>query len=412
MRRFYSLLITFLLPFIALRFLWRSIKSPNYRYRLKERFGLNINELTKVDIIIHAVSLGEVKAIIPLANALIKKQKKILITTTTPTGSDEVKRALGDLVSHCYLPIDSPYCLKAWLKKTGAKQLILIEKELWPNLVYFAKAANMDVFMVNAMLSARSYARLKRFHRLFKPTLHLLTAVFSQNDTVSDYYKGLGVKKVITLGNLKFDVSLDEIVKKQGQTLKPYFAGKKVLIAASTHPGEEAVILDVFKNLSRVFPDLILLLAPRHPERFNEVENLLDDKNLNYQLSNSGLEALNNDVSVLLINELGVLMPYFLVADIAFVAGSFVPVGGHNPLEPILTKTCVISGPLYANWQGIYEDLNKAGAVSIVADKAALLAKIEVLFNEPALMDKQISHADTFMKQNQGALNQLLNHLE
>ncbi len=404
MRLLYSLLITLLLPVILLRFLWRSRTSPAYRARLDERFGLNHKGLIKTDLLIHAVSLGEARAVGPLVDALLAEGYQITLTSTTPTGSEEISRAFGSRVQHCYLPIDSPLCLRPWLEGIKPKALVLMEKELWPNLISLANRKGIPVVIANAMLSSRSFQKQYRFGWFYRALFTKISHILAQDEPVGHRFKALGATNVTIAGNLKFDIEAPASMSQMVRELEPHFEGRTLLMAACTHESEEALILDVFEELRKETPSLMLLLAPRHPDRFEKVAALIKERGEAHFCLSSGISNLPKDAHILLLDKLGVLLSFYALSELSFIGGSFVPVGGHNPLEAILVKSAVVSGNQFSNWQGIYHDLEACGGACIVGSKEALQQSLSRLLKDESARQQQIKAASRLLNASRGAL--------
>ncbi len=418
--RFYTIISYLLQPFILLEMLRRSIKQPAYRQRLKERYAIYTTQqkIPQNSIVIHAASVGEVIAITPLVKKLqdTYPHLSIVFTTVTPTGSERVKVAFGDSVTHFYLPYDIPYAVKRFLNLTKPKAIIVVETELWPNLIKYANKCHIPFIIANARLSPRSVKRYGYIKNLIYPMFRDVKLIMAQDKTSADRYLELGVqqKHLINTGNLKFDLNIDE---QQYQEIKLTekklnIMNRPVWVAGSTHEGEEELLLKTHQELLKSYPDLILILVPRHPERFDSVANIINSTNLKFirRLDN---QLLTPETSVLLGDTMGEMMLFYGIADIAFVGGSLVKHGGHNPLEPIAFKIPVISGIHTYNFTEIYEKLiNVNGFIEVESDTNKLVQAVKFLLKNTD-ESHQIGEAGfQVLKENQGALQRHLDLLK
>lgn len=414
MRLVYSFLMYLLTPYLLFRLWWKGRHSPEYRKRIGERFSWDKADSDPIDIWIHAVSLGEVIAATPLIDSLLQKKYTVLITTMTPTGSARVKDRFGDTVAHRYIPYDLPGMMKRFFKQVRPKIGIVMETELWPNLVYHAHAAKIPLLLVNARLSEQSLKGYLRLKFLFKPVLNNFSAILTQSDDDAARFNALGAREglVQVLGNIKFDLQTNPSVGVPFYEFKKLWGAERVVvIAASTHEDEESQILSHLRRLQLAIPQVILLIAPRHPERFNMVYQLACRLGFNCGLrSNSNSLSSVNDVVVL--DSLGELMGFYQLSDYAFVGGSLVPVGGHNVLEPIALQVPALSGQHVHNFKTICRDLAEAEAIVIVNNSAELIDSIINLNKEPAHKQQMISNATNVLERNKGSINKYLQKIE
>ncbi|MDD5215259.1 MAG: lipid IV(A) 3-deoxy-D-manno-octulosonic acid transferase, partial [Methylococcales bacterium] len=348
MRRFYSFLFYSAIPLIISRLLWRSLKNPAYRHRIFERFGFYQKNYFQDVIWFHAVSVGESEALFPLIRLIQTRhlQLQILITTTTPTGSARVRAVLGDSVQHVYLPYDLPDVVTRFLNAFKPKIAVIVETEIWANLYHACAKKQIPLYLINARLSERSVRGYQKIPALVLPALTAITKIATQTEADKPRFIQIGAKSenVQNLGNIKFDVTIADEVLSQGQHLKnQLFKNRFVFLAASTHEGEEVLLLDAYQNLKKLIPELLLAIAPRHPERFSHVENLANQANLK-TITRTSNKICQPDTDVFLIDTLGELKLFYATADLAFVGGSFVPIGGHNVLEPAAVGVPVLFG--------------------------------------------------------------------
>ena len=410
MRHLYSILMYLLTPYLLLRLWWKGRRLPAYKQRIAERFSLNMRGDESVDIWVHAVSLGEVIAVTPLIDALINKHWRILITTMTPTGAERVRVRFGDKVIHRYVPYDLPWVIKRFFKTTKPQLGLIVETELWPNLIHYATQAEVPLFLINARLSACSYQGYKRVKFLFKPILNQFKAIFAQSEEDAKRFKALGAEssKVMVLGNMKFDLQTKNINSETFLELKNCWGAERIaVIAASTHEGEEQQLLSRLKRLQKELPKMVLLIAPRHPERFQKVYQLCVEQGFKTGLR-SQIESLNSDNEIVILDSLGELLGFYQISDYAFVGGSLVPVGGHNVLEPIAMQVPVFSGPEIHNFKTICRDLQEAKAIELAEHADDLIDKIIALHRDERRKRSLIENATAVLEANKGAVERYL----
>ncbi|MWN32171.1 MULTISPECIES: lipid IV(A) 3-deoxy-D-manno-octulosonic acid transferase [unclassified Gilliamella] len=413
MQILYTILLYLLQPFVWLRLLWRSLKAPNYRKRWLERYGFCKNKVKPNGILVHAVSVGETIAAIPLIKALKQQYPHlpITVTTMTPTGSERVKSLLGDSVSHVYLPYDLPCAIHRFLKTVQPKLVIIMETELWPNMISQCHNKNIPLIIANARLSERSANRYRKLGSAISHLLSKISTIAAQNKQDGERFMSLGLPPdhLTVTGSIKFDIELTEQQQRKIATLKQQWPlNRPVFIAASTHNGEDEIILTAFQRLLLKHPDLLLIIVPRHPERFKTVEKLIDDRKLNY-INRSHNNAPTRQTQVILGDTMGELIELYGIANIAFVGGSLVEHGGHNPLEPALHHIPIISGKHFFNFKVIGEQLISAQGMQVCASSAdALYSTIDALLNSQINRQQMGEHAYQVLKQNQGALGRLL----
>ncbi|MEW5755411.1 MAG: lipid IV(A) 3-deoxy-D-manno-octulosonic acid transferase [Pseudomonadota bacterium] len=410
MRIFYSLFFYTLVPLILLRLLLRSRRAPAYRRRIRERFGF-ITPISAPCLWVHAVSVGEVQAARPLLAQLQQRypDHTLLVTTMTPTGAERVV-ALGGGIEHRYLPYDLPDAVQRFLRRTRPKACLIMETELWPNLLHYCDRAGIPVVLVNARMSersARGYARLGGFTR---NALSKLAMIAAQTTADRERLINLGAAptQVQVTGSLKFDFAPPEDIAQHAAVLRAQWGNvRKIWIAASTHRGEDELILQAHARVKQAVPEALLVLVPRHPERFNEVAALCQGRG--YQLvRRSAQRACEAATDIFLGDSMGELMLFFAAADVAFVGGSLVPTGGHNLLEPASLGKPVLTGPHMFNFTEIHRQLLEAGASREVRDPAALAeAVIELLRNE-AERQRMGENGRRLVEQNRGALGRVM----
>lgn len=416
-RFLYNLTVYLLQPVILMFMLIRSFKSPNYRKRINERYGFyrTLSPPRPQGLIVHAASVGEVIAATPLVKRIQKDYPELAITmtTVTPTGSDRVKAAFGESVTHVYLPYDLPDALTRFLHFIRPKACIVIETEIWPNLIRQLSQRNIPFIIANARLSARSAKRYgwikNKLYRMFNE----ISLIAPQDDISGQRYLELGYQGKLELtGNIKYDlVVTDELSQKISELYRDWINGRSVWIAASTHEGEEEIILKSHRMLLQRYPDLLLILVPRHPERFKTVAELIDKQGFSY-CRRSDNKAPTESTQVVLGDTMGELMLMYGIADIAFVGGSLVKHGGHNPLEPLAFKLPVISGKHTFNFPEVFAKLLAVqGALEVDETSEALSNAIEKLLNSQELRQRYGHAGYEVLIENRGALQRLLDLL-
>ena len=392
-RFLYTSLLHLALPFVCLRLLWLGLRNPAYLERWWERFGgiSGVPFATPV-ICIHAVSVGEVLS----AGPLIKRLRvafpgtRFLVTTVTPTGAEMVSTRLNPEIAHAYFPYDLPWAVRSFLARVRPCMVVVMETEIWPNFYAACRRANIPLVMVNARISPGSFSGYTRFARLTADALGTVTFVAAQTQIDADRFRRLGVPaaKLGVFGNLKFDIHISRSVSEQGQALRRAFSNDRLIwTAASTHEGEETILLHAFKSVRRAFPQCLLLLAPRHPERFGHVAELCNAAGFAL-IRRSENRPPTSACTVFLLDSLDELPPYYACSDVAFVGGSLVPAGGHNLLEPASLGVPLLTGPHTYNFTEVMSLLAQANAVYVVADAEEIAARVMEL-----LADANLRHA-------------------
>ena len=408
MRTFYSVIWYLLLPFLFLRLWLRGRQAPAYRQRWKERMAWGYRPGTlKNSLWVHAVSVGETLAAVPMIERLLADypDTPLLVTTTTPTGSERVKALFGDRVTHVYCPWEVPTALNRFLRAFDPKTVIVLETELWPNLCAAVKRHGAKLMLMNGRLSEKSYRGYSKFPRLVRPMMARFDALAVQTPVERERYVALGAwpERVHAIGSVKFDMSLDDTVRQAAGDLRAAIGERPVWIAASTHPGEDEPVLAAHKALLETAPQTLLVLVPRHPERFDSVAQLVRQQGLGLA-RRSKQEAIAADTQVYLADTMGELLMLFGVADVAFVGGSLVPVGGHNLLEPAGWGKPVLTGPHLHNFTAISNLLDDAGALTLVDNADALAIALQGLFRHPERRQSQGQAAAAVVDANRGAL--------
>lgn len=403
-RFFYSLIFYLLLPVIFLRLYLRSRKAPAYRDRWGDRLALQARPRLEQSIWIHAVSVGEVLAAVPIIKQLREgfPHLPIMVTTMTPTGSDRVRAILGDQINHVYVPYDLPGALSRFYRRVNPRVLVIMETELWPNMIHYAKQQNIPVIVANARLSEKSMNGYARGGSLVRNMLQAIDhlAVQAQADAERFQYLGVPAGRVTVTGSVKFDMNVDDQVLQSAQSLKAQWQGRPCVVAASTHVGEDEWVLDAFARFKAEFANAFLILVPRHPERFDQVAALLAQRGFQYARRSTG-GAVNADTQVLLGDTMGELVLLMATGDAVFVGGSLVKTGGHNVLEPIALGLPAVTGPHTFNFQTICDSLFAVNGLRQV-ENATELADVwrEWIKQRP---QQQIDNASRFLAENRGA---------
>ncbi|EGQ9571578.1 3-deoxy-D-manno-octulosonic acid transferase [Vibrio alginolyticus] len=377
----YTILLALASPLLLFGLYKSKPNKPKFGSRWKEHFGIT-PKLKSNDkpIWIHAVSVGESIAATPLIKALKEQnpEQSILVTTTTSTGAEQIAK-LGDLIEHRYMPIDFGFAIKGFLKAVQPKQMLIIETELWPNTLHHVYKAGIPITVVNARLSEKSCQNYAKIQRLFNQLHPCLTQVLCQTDSDAERFERLGVekKKLSVTGSIKFDIQISEQVKQQGQQLRAQLGkDRPIWIAASTHKGEDEQVLDAHRQVLKSHPNALLILVPRHPERFDDVFALCQNSGFN-STRRTNAAIVNADTQVYLADTMGEMLILLGASDVCFMAGSLLgdKVGGHNVLEPVALNVPVISGPSYFNFKAIVEDMIALNIIDIT-DKTQLASKV------------------------------------
>ncbi|MGQ3892267.1 lipid IV(A) 3-deoxy-D-manno-octulosonic acid transferase [Legionella sp. CNM-4043-24] len=414
MRQIYSFLLYILSPLILLRLWWKGLASPAYRERIAERFCLDGADAKDYDVWVHAVSLGEVIAATPLIEALLAKQYRLLVTTTTATGAGRVQVQFSSRVMHRHLPYDLPDVVRRFFKMNQMRVAVIMETELWPNLIRESKQNNVPMLLVNARLSERSCRGYRRLSWLIKPVLNDFHAILTQSTVDAERFISIGARSEIVqvAGNVKFDLNTHDIDREKYSLIKATWGAERpVVILASTHEDEEAQVLMQAKELQRRMPGVLILIAPRHPERFQTVFNLAQALGFSTG-KRSEADSMTKDCDVIILDCMGELLGFYSLSDYAFLGGSFVPVGGHNMLEAIAMRVPVLTGPKVHNFKAIVRDLIAADAIVMVDDASDLVNQIDALHRDEARRTRLIEQAMSVLESNKGALLRYVDRIE
>ncbi|WP_338800642.1 lipid IV(A) 3-deoxy-D-manno-octulosonic acid transferase [Pseudomonas sp. RSB 5.4] len=417
-RTLYTALFYLGLPLVAIRLWLRSRKAPAYAKRIGERFSYGMPPLQPGGIWVHAVSVGESIAAAPMIRALLQRYPQLPITVTcmTPTGSERIQALFANepRIQHCYLPYDLPCAAARFLDHAKPKLAVIMETELWPNHIHQCAKRGIPVALANGRLSERSARGYGRFSKLTAPMLAEMSFFAVQTEAEAQRFRDLGARPqtVEVTGSIKFDLTIDPQLLQRAAELRGQWQAleRPVWIAASTHEGEDEVVLDAHRRLLANYPNALLILVPRHPERFNSVFELCQREGFATVRRSSGANVEAN-TSVLLGDTMGELLFLYALADSAFVGGSLVPNGGHNLLEPAALAKPVISGPHLFNFLDIAAQLREAGALAEVDDAEGLAVAVQRLFELPRDAQRMAEAGLAVMRRNQGALQRLLDGL-
>lgn len=408
-RLIYSLLLYLLIPFEVLRLLLRSRQAPDYRQRWSERFATRLPDCEQGAIWFHTVSVGETLAAVPVIRAIMAQypERPVLVTTMTPTGSARVKAAFGESVCHCYAPYDLPHALNRFMHHLKPACLMVMETELWPNMIHHASRRLIPVVLMNARMSEKSSRGYLRFASLSYFMLSRLSHLVVQYPADAERFKRMGAtqQQITISGNIKFDLTIPENLTAQVSELRAAIPDRPVWLAASTHQGEDEIILDAHQQLLRKYPDSLLVLVPRHPERFEQVFNLCQTSGFKVSRRTESDKPVGQ---VYLADTMGELLLFCALADMVFIGGSLVPTGGHNCLEAALFKKPVMSGPHDFNFAEINRQLREAGGLVTVTDSSSLYAQLSDWIEQPELANRTGLSGYQVVQKNRGALNRLL----
>lgn len=415
LRLLYSALLYVVAPLAFVATALRGLRDASYRDRLPERFGFTQLRFTARPIWIHAVSVGEVQAAAALVRALGSRYRDhpILVTTATPTGAQRVHALFGDSARHAYLPYDLPGAVRRFLDRTNPTLAIVMEREIWPNLYRACFARRIPILLASARISERSGRRHLRFAGLFRDALACDVTIAAQTEADAARFRAIGIPPaaVHVTGNIKFDLEIPEDVRRAGAHIRAEFAHRPVWIAGSTHEREEDIVLDAHQRVRAARNDALLVLVPRHPNRFDAVKSWLHARNIRF-VSRSTRAAVTADTAVLLVDTLGELLSFYAAANVAFVGGSLVPVGGHNLLEPAALNRPIVVGPHTFNAADIARDFIAGGAAVQVESATELGSAVLDLLTNAARRDQMIASAHAILQSNRGALARLLALIE
>ncbi len=413
----YRIVIYLALPVVLVKLLLRALQNNSYFDRVIERFGFTRISVPAKGYWIHAVSVGEVNAAVPLVNHLLNTNpaKSITITTMTTTGADRVSKVFGSKVFHCYLPYDYPGAVRRFLFKIKPALAVIMETEIWPNLIFRCQRNDVPIIYANVRLSERSWRGYKRFKGLIKPTLEKVScfAVQSKPDAIRLIQLGAPEHRVKVTGSIKFDIDLPPSLLEAGEAIRRQLGWHRpVMLAASTHDGEEVLILDAFRQVRKDLNETLLVLVPRHPERFNSVARICQKQKFSILLRSEMPAIIAESCEILVVDTMGELPMFIAASDVTFMAGSLVPIGGHNILEAGALARPVIFGPHMFNFAEISEMFLGYGAGIQVFSTDELSDVMIRLLSDSEKRDQYGKQGEKLVKQNRGALNKVLEYIK
>jgi len=414
-RFFYTLLLWLLMPLVPLKLLWRAIRQPEYLRHVRERFGRFDARPERPVIWLHCVSVGETRAAAPLVELLLQRYPghAILLTHATPTGRAAGEQLFGDRVLRCYLPYDLPFAVKRFLRHFRPQVGLLLETELWFNLIRACKRRGIPLMLVNARMSAKSARGYARLGTLVEQGLANLAKVAAQTRGDAERLCELGAPEVEVTGNLKFDVAPPADTATRGEALRRQLGAQRpVFLAASTRAGEEALVLDAVAKAA--VPGLLTLIVPRHPQRFDAVAALLEQRGVAYVRRSAlrGETGVPQEIAVVLGDSMGEMPVYYASCDIAFIGGSLLPFGGQNLIEACALGRPVLIGPHTFNFDEAASEAVMKGAAARVWHVAGLAAELRELL-EGAKARKCMGEAGlAFAEANRGAARKTLRLVE
>lgn len=407
-RRLYTAILYLLSPYVIFHLLWRARRQPEYLRHWGERFGRYATRSLRPVIWLHSVSVGETRAAAPLIKALQASYPKhqILLTHMTPTGRETSEQLFGDSVLRCYLPYDYPFAVRRFLAHFRPQLGLLLETEIWPNLVDACHDAKVPLCLVNARLSQKSLRRYARLGKLIETSLRQFSRVAAQTGEDAQRLAMLGAQGIAVTGNLKFDIAPPQSALALGRALRQGFGPeRRVFLAASTRDGEEERILDALQNMA--VPGLLAIIVPRHPQRFDAVAQLLARRGVRYQ-RRSAQQLIDAETQVLLGDSMGEMFTYYAACDVAFIGGSLLPFGGQNLIEACSVGKPVLLGLHTFNFADAAEHAVEAGAALRVADEFELAREAQKLLLDPALCQRMGEAGLAFSRQHQGATGRVM----
>jgi 3-deoxy-D-manno-octulosonic-acid transferase len=414
LRLLYLLAVLIAVPVVSIIYLWRGLRDRSYWHDFSERFGFGARQ-TPHGVWLHAVSVGEVQACAPLVSALHERHPHLplTVTTFTPTGATRARALYGNVAQVRYLPFDLPGAVRRFLSRVQPRLAVIFETELWPNLYRECGRRRIPLVLASARISPRSVGRYRRLGALFRDALAQAAVVAAQAPGDAERFRSLGADAASThvTGNIKFDFELPPDIAERGARLRERYAPQRALwVGGSTHGGgEEQAVLEAHRQVRAAHPGALLVLAPRHPPRFNEVAQALESAGVGFVRRSASVDAAAlADCPVVLLDSLGELLSFYAAADVAFVGGSLVPIGGHNLLEPAALGVPVLTGPHTFNSEQIARLLIARGAAQVVHSADELGARVSELLADPRARERMGAAGRASVDSNRGALEKLL----
>ncbi len=417
MRYLYNLVWFLILPFLPIRLLWRSRKNSAYRKNILERFAYFSFPALKGAIWVHTVSVGEALSAAPLVKALIKHypDTKIVVTTMTPTGRERLQKIFTDNeILLLYVPYDYPLAVKRFLHHLNPKILVLIETEIWPNILYYTAKLNTPIIIGNARLSAKSFAGYSKIRPFIKSIINYTTMILAQSKLDAERFQTLGLEpqKISIAGNIKFDISIpNEVLLESSNLHSTLGKARPIWVAASTHPLEEEKVLVATKKVLESIPNALLILVPRHPERFDTVFDLCNQRGFK-TIRYTKLQDYSSSINIIVGDVMGKMLSFYAASDIAFVGGSLIPWGGHNLLEPAALAKPILTGPNLNAFLEISQLLADADAMIKVNNEEELAQNLLKLFANSELRGKLGTAALDVVEKHRGATTKILTTIE
>lgn len=412
MQKIYTILLYLCAPFIFIYLYIHTRKTQDYKSRWAELCGKVPHPIKPGGIWLHAVSLGELSAALPLIKALKRDypDSALTVTTMTKSAANRLQAELGENVYHVYVPLDFPCATRRFLDAVKPRLAIFMETELWPNRIAACVTRKIPVLLASARLSPPAFKSNLRAKWLFEPTLANITRVIAQTEADASRYQQLGMpaSRITVAGNIKFDLEIPAAIQTNAQELRNNWQTRPVWIAASTHEGEETQVLQAFKKIQQHIPNVLLILVPRHPTRFNAVKTLCVEQGYKVALRTVG-ESDYSDIEIFIGNTTGELLLFYAASDVAFVGGSLVPVGGHNLLEPASLGLPLLIGPHTFNCEDICALLTDAKGLIRVTSAEQMAAEVIKIFSDADLLQRLGVNAKKVVEENRGALAR---HLE
>ncbi|PST94566.1 3-deoxy-D-manno-octulosonic acid transferase [Photobacterium iliopiscarium] len=413
-RVFYTLLLALAAPLLLWGLYRTKPGKPHFGARWKEHFGFTPRlATTTAPIWIHAASVGEAIAIVPVIKALKQAypEQTIVVTTTTSTGAEQVAK-LGELVEHRYMPIDFAWCVRGFLKAIKPKLFLIVEKELWLNTLMCVHQQKIPTIIVNARLSERSAKRYQSFSFFTHQLLNKIDKILCLHDDDAQRFIAIGAQQhqIAVTGSIKYDITIANTVFEHAQNLRQQLGAQRpIFVAASTHQGEDEQVLDAYQAVLQQYPDAMVIIVPRHPQRFDSVAKLAIERGLMVH-RRTDTTPIKANTQLYLADTMGEMLVMLATADVTFMGGSLVgeKVGGHNLLEPAAVAKPAITGPSFYNFEDITQQLLAAGAIEICQNSHQLAQQLVTLFNDPERQQHMGAQGQRIVIENQGAVNKTI----
>ena len=412
----YTVLLYLVIPFVILHLTWRGFRNRGYWKRWGERFGFFPEPSLSNPIWLHAVSVGEILAAAPLVRALLDRypERSLVVTTTTPTGSERVRALFGERVFHVYVPYDLPGAVRRFLNHVRPEISVVMETELWPNLFRTCSRRGIPLIVANARLSDKSLRGFQHVRTLLRQMLRRIDLIAARGPKDAERFMALGAAadRTRVVGNIKFDTELPTVVQGEARKLRQQWGQTRpVWVAGSTHEDEEAQALECHAAIRQRHPGALLILVPRHPERFDRVARLCEARDFDTVRRSSGRDC-SSETSVLLGDTMGELLLFYAASDVAFVGGSLVPVGGHNMLEPVSLGVPVVVGPHLHNFEELSEALFEVDGARRVRDRQGLESAVSELLSDVGVREAMAENGSRLIEANRGASQRLLDIID